>query len=294
MRRIIAFLLMLSLLCGTGALAESTQQETADIQELVVTREDQEYTLQQQLIGFLDVLRSEELRELLNIQDVQEVVQMVVVDVVKWLLENRETTMKILAALDVTEYEREMVSRIWDSADCILAQIREYQETESGEMLREELLDLGRSTDWKTAVRDFAAMGSSQDLKDLLNECLICLVQIKIRNSTDPETVEAVIASQEKSVTPSDLASHLITFLKNSPWFQQSMPALLDNPLFSATVEHLFDVLESEQLGAVGEELRLLLDDAEVMDFISKVGMATIKGIQAMVGNDETGGNSDE
>ena len=120
MKRWLAALLAVALLFSGGTvLAENANsRDIVDIQESMSSREGETVgTLAENILFLMEALQKEEIRSLLKMEDVQDILSEVVYRVLAWLVENRPVTMKILAELGVVESDLRCIEKLWDSMD---------------------------------------------------------------------------------------------------------------------------------------------------------------------------------
>lgn len=107
MKRWVAFALSLLLLflAGCGAAEEDDKlQDTAEIQESVITDENSasdETEIRDLMKLLIQMAKSEELKDLLNIREVQELVTEGTMKVTNWLVDNPTVAVKVLLELGV-------------------------------------------------------------------------------------------------------------------------------------------------------------------------------------------------
>ena len=295
MRRILTLLLAITLFCVSSAFAESNQMETADIQEMVITREDPEYTLEEQVSGLMDAFHSEEFRDLLNIRDVQEVLHMVITGVGQWLIENRATTMKILNELGVSEHEQEMVSLIWDSGERAAEYVHLYEATENGQKPKAELQTLGSSPVWKDTVSDFIRLGTSEDVQKIVDFLVSYLVRQALETSEEYSESEETVESETAEDHLADkLLDDLLSIIESSEWAKNSLPRLIGSDLFQNTAKDLIRAMLADELKPARLELISLQTNPEVIHFFSRIVMTTVKSAAQTVPDEFMGGNSNE
>ena len=108
---------------GTLAAAQESQGLTdAEIQESMKTREEEKpQTLSSSFRLVAQLLQNEDVRGLLQIQDVKDLMNEGAFKILLWMLQNRSVTMKILKELGVGKEDRKCIGKIWDSAERIWA-----------------------------------------------------------------------------------------------------------------------------------------------------------------------------
>ena len=285
------FLAVSLLLCGSSG-AENAPMENADIQEQVITLEDAEYSLEEELTGLMNVLHSDEFRDLLNLRDVQDILQITIRGVGSWLLENRDVSMKILKELGIKENEQQMVSEIWDSADRIGEVIQVYAKTRDGQRLSKEFDALLASKEWKDVVADFIQLGTSKDFQNMFELLIRQVVQEGLIATGNYD--EEQIAEAHSNIPTEEVFEALMEIVDQSQWSQKSLAALMQSELFRTTFQHLCDAMASEEMEAVRLELIRLLRTEEIPHFASRVITAAIKSSQGIIQNNPTGGDSNE
>ena len=119
-------------------------------------------------LGFLrEMADNEDVRSLIQIQDVQDLMTEVVAQVVIWMVQNRPVTMDILAELGVGETDLRCIGRIWDSAERIRDAWQAYFETEDGRRLAAEMEAAQRDPEIQEALDNFLDMCTCEDISGI-------------------------------------------------------------------------------------------------------------------------------
>lgn len=113
MKRCLAGLLAgVMLFPGIAAVAEETDS-TVKIQESLVSREETEDTsLRERLFQIAELMNTEEVRALLNIDDVKSILNDVVFKVLRWMIDHRPVAMKIFTELGIGEKDRQCIEKL--------------------------------------------------------------------------------------------------------------------------------------------------------------------------------------
>ena len=164
---------------GIAAVAEETDS-TVKIQESLVSREETEDTsLRERLFQIAELMNTEEVRALLNIDDVKSILNDVVFKVLRWMIDHRPVTMKIFTELGIGEKDRQCIEKLWDSAERIENAAREYRNSEDRARLAEEFAALTEDPDIQDTVRFLQSIVSQENIDMVLQA---------IRNSMDTGT----------------------------------------------------------------------------------------------------------
>lgn len=164
-RRAVALLLagILSVGMTAAAAAENPSARTdAEIQQSVVTREGEAAnSIGSLLLQLVQLSLREDVRNLMRIEDFNQVMHEVVLRVLVWMFQNRDVTMKILLELGLTEEDLVGVGKIWDSGERVVDVIRNFRDSEDGQTLRESAAALDSDPEFQKDVHE---------LMDMVNE----------------------------------------------------------------------------------------------------------------------------
>ena len=278
MKRWAAVLMAVMVLCtGVPGLTESGRdqadrdQEIVDIQESMVTREgDSVGTLAENLAFLKEALQDEEIRNLLQIQDVKDIANEIVWKVVVWLYENRPVTMKILAELGVKKSDRHCVEMIWDSYDRIAEAYKLYMETDEGRLLEEKAVTLSKDPDILEAGQNFINMLTSNNIKYLLEQIEETVKEGAQQKHEQGQLTQMALDRQlNRTSFIGSLTIKLLHFIEESDWARESVPKLLQK-------EDLWTFLTLLSEGSVElnkvvqQETMTLMEDTEMKGFIQR------------------------
>ncbi len=281
MKRWLAGLLALAFLfTGTAGLAnEVPDEDRYKIEELLVSREEEDRGITNDLKLIRELLNNEDIRDLLQFEDIRTIVTEIGVKAGIWLIKHRPTTMEVLKELGVSDQEQECIGKIWDSGDRIHEAMDVYRATEEGAELQREYEALIADGVLQRAVQDFISMMKNKDIESVLDIIIQKAAEDAAKKQKTVQengqlTKEAFKREMNTSSFMGSVILELLNYIEQSNWAQNSLPELIDN-------EHLWNVLRqlsgfNNQLGgAITEEVHLLTQDPEVMDFLDR----TIKAI---------------
>ena len=255
---------------GTAALSEAPGRDTVGIQESLVSREGTSgQTLEEQFLDLLKVLDTEEVRNLLKYEDVQEIFTEVIVKVIIWMAENRTATMKILTELGVGEGDRRCIGKIWDSAERISAVSREHRDPEDGKLLEEEFNDLMGDPDFQRFLLNLETALQSDHIR-ALSEAVKSAAESAVapEPGSGPLAQEAVRQLGRENFTAT-LLSLLMNVADESEWIREDVPKLLKHEKLWTFMRHL-TMAGSEVNQVLQEEFRTLTADPEVSAFLER------------------------
>ena len=273
MKRWLAALLAVALLFSGGTvLAENANsRDIVDIQESMSSREGETVgTLAENILFLMEALQKEEIRSLLKMEDVQDILSEVVYRVLAWLVENRPVTMKILAELGVVESDLRCIEKLWDSADRISAATEAYMETEDGKQLSAEIKAVQQDQELRETLVRFAELLSSEDLLSMLSTISDAVDQVADAERASAGSLTEIALSRQLDPTSfiGNLVIDLLIVLERSKWARESLPALLNSETLWPLLNHLAD---NTQLDAIyQEELTLLMRDPDINDFLQR------------------------
>ncbi len=227
-------------------------------------------------LGFLrDMMENEDVRSLIQMRDVQDLMSEVVVKVLIWMLQNRETTMEILKELGIGETDLRCIGKLWDSADRVRDAWRRYSETEDGRRLAAEAGAVAEDPVFNKAVDDFLKLASSGDIASIVDA-----LRSAMREEMDeapPEggmTQEALARRLDRSTLTGTLFLQLMGLVEKSDWARSSLPALMENENLWKLIVHLSETKWLDE--ALREEARILGDDPEIPDFLQRTAEAAV------------------
>ncbi len=272
-KRLISLLLaLLMVLPGIGALAEEEGKTNADIEETVITRDEDDTALTSNFELIRQVLTSEEFLDLMQQSDFRDIIEEIVPRLVLWLVTNRPVTMKILEKLDVPEKEREIIGTVWDSAEKIAKIEIDYWGSEEGTKLRESFDALMANEIFRKAAKGMAETMQSNDIQIILS----ILVQKLALNTLDEYVDEDLVReAKEQGFDGTDellkAIGRLLLSVEKSEWARKYLPELLAQPEFRAFVQNLLEAHQGNALQEVSDELQNLLQKEEVINYLGKL-----------------------
>jgi len=274
MKRWLAGLLSVMILFSGGlSLAENAEpKENADIQETVVSVEGENLGTLSENIRFLkDLAQTEEVLDLLKIEDVKNVTSEIIWRVLVWLFQNRPVTMKILAELGVKESDLRCIEKIWDSADRIGIALEKHSQTEDGRQLQAEAAAVKNDPELQESWDNFQELATSEDLVTVLNELnAAAKTEFAERKSSDGVlTQEALNRQVDQSSFSGKLILKALSILDQSEWARESVPKLLKNENLWRFLTHLSS--GNKELDSVlREEFVLIVSDPEINVFFQQ------------------------
>jgi len=288
---------------GTASAAEAAADEgggytgssTADIQESMETREGEApSTLAGNIRLILQMMQNEDVQHMLQIEDVRMVASEVVAKTLKWLLENRPVTMKILAELGVGEDERYCVSEVWDSAERVCNYWDEYRESPDGGQLEEEFILVLEDPDIREAAENFVRLVQSGDLAAIL-EMINREANDSENDREDDETRwmgSLTRVARERNMNTSTFMGRvmlgLLAVLENSEWAQESLPKLAKNENLWRFILH--QAQGNKTLDSIlREEIRRLMSDPKIKSFLKNNLEESIRLLKSLSSQPETG-----
>ncbi len=288
---ILAVILLFS---GGSAFAESNPaQGNADLPKAAAEDGEGAGTLKDNLRFLVDTFRNEEVQSLLRRKDIQDLFNEVIVKVLVWMIENRPVTMIILAEMGVSESERGLIGRIWDSADRIATAAGEYWETEDGKLLKQEYEAVLNDPDINEAVESmFRFFGSGEfvqlllEIKEAADSDAPATEGTAVSGDSpdagtdgekdgEPEPQDGLLMQQAKerqldSTTFSGKAlMAAIRFLDRADLEMDFLAKLLTNENLWTLISHLAN-RESNAVLQAREEYRQLMSDPEIAAFFRR------------------------
>ena len=270
-RWLAGFLAGLLLFTWTAALGEGSRRDTVEIQESLVSREDDsEETLEDHILILLKLVQEEEVRNLLQIEDVKTIMTEIVVKVLVWMIQNRPVTMKILTEFGVGETDLRCIEKIWDSADRIQAAADQYLLSEEGNSLAAEYNALANDPDFTEALKRLLNLLSSEDVRSLVNT-----LAAPEGSGTETMPGEGVLTQEalnqhlDDSSFLGSLLLKLMRVLEQGEQAAEALPALLENENLWRFLTHLTDS-GTELNRIVMEEYNQLTADPEIAAFTGR------------------------
>ena len=280
MRRWMAWLLAATLIIGGIPIFNASGEDDAGtldivaIQEGMISEEGDQYrgdALADNLRLVAELLQSEEVNDLLQIQDVREVAAELMTNVGRWLWENPEVTLKILMELGFTQDQMDMVQRLWKIAEDLAAEERVYYESEDGQLLQQEFDTLKANPAYMQVIEDLEELISSADLRTVVTSLIEA---VKEKESIDYWNEEIVKKFTERDLETEDEVSALLvevlSVVAHSEWSKESMPELLNQDDFWIVIEHLQNSREERVMVQLRKTIREVTADEELMAFLSE------------------------
>ena len=263
-------LAVLLLLSGTLAAAQESEGLTdAEIQEAMITREEESETLSSSIRLMAELLQNEDVRSLLQIQDVKDLMNEGAFKVLIWMLQNRSVTMKILKELGVGKKDRDCIGKIWDSAERIRDTKKTWLKTEKGRELLTNLEILKNDPEVAEAANSFSEMINSDDAA-----AVIKAMGSTARKAASEELPANAVPQNaadlqtERASFTGSLLAELLRVLGNSEWAQKYLPMLLKNEALNRALVILSE--DNELNGAIRQEYNTLANDPEIYDFAGR------------------------
>ncbi len=231
-------------------------------------------------LGFLrEMAENEDVRSLIQIRDVQDLMTEVVAQVLVWMIQNRPVTMDILAELGVGETDLRCIGKIWDSAERIRDVWQAYFETEDGQRLAAEMEAAQRDPEILEALNNFLDMCTHEDISGI-GTAISETVREGIREEMQEEalTLETVERRINRSTLVGSLLLRLKELVEDSEWARSSVPKLAENENLRNLLSHLSEISWADDM--MREEVRRLADDPEISDFAQRTAGELIRLIQ--------------
>ena len=272
-KRWLAALLAGILLFPGAAFSEgsgSTARDTAEIQKSLVSRESSEQTLEQHFLQLLELLKRDEIRHLLTIEDFSTITSEVIVKVFIWLGENRPVTTKILEALGISEADRLCVEKVWDSAERIYDAWMAYSESEDGQKLAAEAQALAEDPEFQEALLEFSDVLSSDRM-----EAIVITILDSALQSGEPLLHDGPLAGKvqgslrENKTFAGRLFLLLMEFLDQTDWAREPVLKLLGNGKLWTFLLHAVNI-DSSLDRVLEEELQKLAEDPDIKAFLER------------------------
>ena len=284
-------LALIFLISGIPVFAENTGKDTVSIQESMVSVEGESVGSLAENFRFLaDLLKNEEIRSLLKMEDVSTIFTEVVWKVLVWMYENRPVTMKILTELGVDERNQRRIAVIWDSADRIAHEVDVFKASEEGRQLQEEGNALLADPDLQKTLIGILNLAKSEDLSNLL-EAVWKAAESAGTEATDSDGVLTAEATKRKLGLNTYIGNTILNILKTleeSDWVRNSLPQLQANENLWNFLLHLASMDNSGLDNVIREEMEKLSQDPEISIFILET-LTGLSGLsQAMMEAPET------
>ena len=279
--RMLAMLLAFTLALPWAAMiAEETEtgEWTADIEESLQTMAyDETVTrLERDADALVALMQSEDFKSIFGMEEVYTLTNDVLVEVLKWLIENRDVTMKILDALDVGENEKLLISVIWDSGERISEMQQEYPKTEEGSRVQEAIRAFFASEAYQQSVVDLLTLGKSEDFQYLVT----ALLGVQLEQSVLADNEAVRLALEEQGIVLDEKGMYvyqLVSLVMNSEWAKNSLPALMKEPTIDEFLDAVSVAYESEMTRGIREELSRLARNDVVIHYIAGLGQAALR-----------------
>jgi hypothetical protein len=284
-------LALIFLISGIPVFAENTGKDTVSIQESMVSVEGESVGSLAENFRFLaDLLKNEEIRSLLKMEDVSTIFTEVVWKVLVWMYENRPVTMKILTELGVDERGQRCIAVIWDSADRIAHEVDVFKASEEGRQLQEESNALLADPDFRKTLIGILNLTKSEDLSNLL-KAVWKAAESAGTEATDSDGVLTAEAMKRKLGLNTYIGNTILNILKTleeSDWVRNSLPQLQANENLWNFLLHLASMDNSGLDNVIREEMEKLSQDPEISIFILET-LTGLSGLsQAMMEAPET------
>lgn len=284
-------LALIFLISGIPVFAENTGKDTVSIQESMVSVEGESVGSLAENFRFLaDLLKNEEIRSLLKMEDVNTIFTEVVWKVLVWMYENRPVTMKILTELGVDERGQRCIAVIWDSADRIAHEVDVFKASEEGRQLQEESNALLADPDFQKTLIGILNLAKSEDLSNLL-KAVWKAAESAGTEATDSDGVLTAEAMKRKLGLNTYIGNTILNILKTleeSDWVRNSLPQLQANENLWNFLLHLASMDNSGLDNVIREEMEKLSQDPEISIFILET-LTGLSGLsQAMMEAPET------
>lgn len=277
MKRACAFLLaMILFTVGTGIFSSGAEyiggNELVEIQQSLVSSENTESGgLGSNLIQLLVMVQNDDVRSLLTIQDFTDVMNEIVLRVLVWLYENRPVTMEIFAELGAESRDIRCIEKIWDSLERIVRARDEYNKTDEGTKLIQEVQDLAQDQEFNDNLMKLIDLGSFENVSKFFEDMLNGIS----RESSSGDGNEWIVqlATERKMKTDSFVGSLIIraiALIFANPEANESMEKIISNEkLWILLAELAKDRGKLDNV--LFDEIRTLLNDEEIMDFVQRM-----------------------
>ncbi len=284
-------LALIFLISGIPVFAENTGKDAVSIQESMVSVEGESVGSLAENFRFLaDLLKDEEIRSLLKMEDVGTIFTEVIWKVLVWMYENRPVTMKILTELGVDERDQRCIAVIWDSADRIAHEVDVFKASEEGRQLQEEGNALLADPDFRKALMGILNLATSEDLSNLL-KAVWKAAESAGTEATDSDGVLTAEAMKRKlglNTYIGNTIQNILKTLEESDWVRTSLPQLQANENLWNFLLHLASMDNSGLDNVIREEMEKLSLDPEISMFILET-LTGLSGLsQAMMEAPET------
>ena len=252
-------------------------------------------------LGFLrDMIQNEDVRSLIQIQDVQDLMTEVVAKVLIWMVQNRPVTMEILKELGVGEADLRCVGKVWDSAERIGEAWQAYFATEDGRRLVAEAKAVEKDPELAEALDNFLDMCSQQEISGInaaISETLRKGIEEDLREDT--LTMDTMERHINRSTLIGSLLLRLTELVESSEWAQSSLPKLKGNENLWNLIIHLSEIDWADDI--MREEARKLTEDPEINDFVRRTAGELVNLVRGLrhsgeepAKDGESGGTAEE
>ena len=278
---------------GISISAEDTGPDIVEIQESVVTREGEDAgTLEDRILQIAELMQTEQIQNLLKIEDVKTISSEVIWKALVWLAQNRPVTMKILAELGVEEADRRCIEKLWDSAEKISDAVQEFQDSEEGKKLTEDAEALRNDPEFLEAMKNLQALLTSDDVDSIMDGIQETVESGRAAGHGDGSlTQEALDRQLDRTSFVGSLLIRLLAVLDESEWARDSLPDLMNNENFWL---FLLDLSEGDKTldQTIQKELGKLAEDPEIDPFIRRTISAWFTLMRKLKNPDDDGGEA--
>lgn len=237
------------------------------------------------ILTFVALIKSEDFQALVKYDDVRLVLSDIVWEALLWLWQNRPVTMKILTELGVPPAEQEIISRIWDTAEQIVAQETAYTQTEDGKQLIQEFRELSAHPSWETLRQGFISMVQPSEIQALLDSLSGTSPSGQSADGEQDVTAASLLDKAKNlgvdlSEGNAESLAALLNILFRFSWARESLHELMKTSVFWKFVFHLYQSHLSPSGGLVRTELRSLLSEPEIRKYLADLGKTVTIVIQ--------------
>ena len=263
-------LALIFFISGIPGFAENTGKDTVSIQESMVSVEGQTVgTLSENFRFLADLLKDEEIRSLLKMEDVKTIFTEVIWKVLVWMYENRPVTMKILTELGVGEKDRQCIASIWDSVERIARAADAFSASEEGKQLKAEADELLADPDFRSTFMGILDFVTSDDLTNLLEAVWEAAesADTVIADNDGRLTEEALKRELNRNTFIGNTILNILKSLEESDWFRVSLPKVQGNEKLWKFLLHAAS-MNSSLDDVIREEMTKLSGNPDISEFI--------------------------
>ena len=274
--------------------SDKTVYETTDIEENMVSLDSDSHAgrgrLADNIALFVDLLYKEEVRSLLDIQDVQDILGEFAVRILRWLWRNRPVTMKIFSELGIPQDELAVISIIWDSAERMVEKEKAYLSTDEGKAFLQDWRELQKKPALQQLRNEFITLLKADDINELF-ALTFSLTQESSGSEKpvlpDSITPEALISSAEEfgyslSQQDAEALSVLLGWFISNEKFRDAMSSLIGDPLFKKVLLRLYTGQLSPSTGILHEEIAFLLGNSQVKSYLEGLAVEGLNALQTL------------